>query len=284
MHPKHFFLIDETGSPVIKAYRTTQSPHITPYQNHRHTECELSIILKGRGVFALDNKRCEFHPGDIFLFANNESHSIIEIHEQTELLAFHFEPRILWEHRECQPLFNLFTTRSKHFSNRIAAGDPVLTDKLLALEDELIHQQVGCLINAKYLLFSALFHIIRKYDYVDQKQLTSNTALSTEDMQAVLTYINQHLNEPLTLDALADIVHLTPTYFSTVFKKFNGVSPWKYITIKRVELAIQMLRTEHMTKQEIAHRCGFSSMSNFYSAFTSVTGKTPSDFIKKLEK
>ena len=56
------------------------------------------------------------------------------------------------------------------------------------------------------------------------------------------------------------------------------MSPWKYITIKRVEQAIGLLRSTNMTKVEIASRCGFSSLSNFYAAFASVTGRKPGDY------
>ena len=69
-----------------------------------------------------------------------------------------------------------------------------------------------------------------------------------------------------------------PNYFSAVFKKFNGVSPWDYITIKRVEKTVEMLKTTDLTKLEIAERCGFTSSSNFYKAFYHITGKSPSDY------
>ena len=61
-------------------------------------------------------------------------------------------------------------------------------------------------------------------------------------------------------------------------KKLNGISPWEYITIKRVERAVEMLKTTDLTKLEIAERCGFSGSSNFYKAFAHVTGKKPGDY------
>ena len=58
----------------------------------------------------------------------------------------------------------------------------------------------------------------------------------------------------------------------------NGISPWDYITIKRVERAVELLKTTELTKLEIAERCGFSGSSNFYKAFAHVTGKKPGDY------
>ena len=71
---------------------------------------------------------------------------------------------------------------------------------------------------------------------------------------------------------------MTPTYFSALFRQMNGLPLWEYITIKRVERAIGLLRDTDLTKLDIAGMCGFSSPSNFYRAFAQVTGKTPSHY------
>lgn len=278
MRSPEIFLTDDNGNVILKAYHSYLPPQERPYQAHHHTECELSFFLRGSGVYRLQNTEYEFHAGDIFLFGSNEAHCITEIHQEMDLLNFHFEPRILWEQFDCGQILNLFAARGKNFSNRFPAGDTVLAEKLRDLEQELVQQQAGCVINAKYLLFSTLVHMIRHYDCIDPEKSISGPAAPIHDLKAAIQYIHQHLGDPITLKELADVAHLTPTYFSSLFKKFNGVSPWKYITIKRVELAISLLKTTSLSKLEIAERCGFSSSSNFYTAFTAVTGKTPSAY------
>ncbi len=277
MDSTQLFLTDEIGYTVIKAYRSSHAPQSKPRQLHRHAECELSIFLQGKGIFALADKQCPFSPGDIFLFGPDQLHNLAQIDEETDLLVFHFEPLILLENRECQRILDLLV--SKKFQNHIPAGDRVLAEKLLNLEQEMTHQQIGCVTNGKFLLLSALFHILREYHTHKQVPPQTGTPTPSQNMHTVMSYINQNLSKSLSLQELAQVAHLTPTYFSATFKKLTGLSPWKYITVKRVELAVHLLRSENITKQEIAQRCGFSSMSNFYSAFTSVTGKTPSDFL-----
>lgn len=278
MRTRELLLTDEADNLVIKAYHSMLPPQSRAYQAHHHTECELSFFFRGSGVYRMGDKCCEFRAGDVFLFGSNEAHCITEIREDMDLLNFHFEPRILWEHVECGQVLDLFTARSEGFRNRFPAGDPVLADKLCSLERELTEQQVGCMVNAKYLLFSTLIHMIRQYDCVDPEKAVGSHCVPVQSLKAAMQHIHQHLNEPITLKELADIAHLTPTYFSSLFKRYNGVSPWKYITIKRVEQAIGLLRSTDMTKVEIAGRCGFSSLSNFYAAFASVTGKKPGDY------
>ena len=97
-------------------------------------------------------------------------------------------------------------------------------------------------------------------------------------MKQVIAYIAENLDKKIQLKEIADVACMSETYFSSVFKKFNGISPWDYITIKRVEKAISLLKTSDLNKLEIAELCGFSSSSNFYKAFFKITGKTPSDY------
>lgn len=51
-------------------------------------------------------------------------------------------------------------------------------------------------------------------------------------MKAVLSYIDAQYTEDISLEYLADIAHMNPSYFSFVFKKFNGVSPLRYVANK----------------------------------------------------
>ena len=93
-----------------------------------------------------------------------------------------------------------------------------------------------------------------------------------------MLFIDNNLEKKLTLKEISSVVCMAETYFSSIFKKYNGISPWEYITIKRVEKAIDLLKSSNMTKIEIAEKCGFSSSSNFYKAFFNITGKKPTDY------
>lgn len=71
---------------------------------------------------------------------------------------------------------------------------------------------------------------------------------------------------------------MSRTYFCTVFKKLNGISPWDYITIKRIEKSIGLIKNEDMSMLEVACACGFNNSTNFNRSFKKVTGKTPGEY------
>ena len=271
-------LEDRRNGFFIKSYHSLLSPQTREYREHHHTECELSLFLSGSGIYSVHGKRYPFFAGDVFLFGSNEAHCITEIYEEMEVLNIHFEPRLLWEHAETVELLNLFAARSKEFSNRFS-GDETLKQKILELELEISEQNPCCNVSCKYLLFSTFIHMIRSYPCIDPERGLSSHSVTTRSLRHSIDYIHENIERKLTLKELADVACMTPTYFSSVFRKYNGISPWEYITIKRVEKAVEMLRTTDMTKLEIAEHCGFSSASNFYKAFATVTGKKPNDFI-----
>ncbi len=271
-------LTDAYGRVILRCYHSMLPPGKRAYREHHHTECELSLFLSGSGLYAVNGKTLEFRAGDVFLFGSNEAHCITEIFEDFDLLNIHFESKLLWEQPETVELLNLFAARNKRFCNRFPAEDTVLRDLILALESELIQKQPCYRIKARELFFSIPVHMIRHYDYIDPDKGLSAHASMTGSLNRSMQFINENLEKKLTLQELSAIACMTPTYFSAVFKKLNGVSPWEYITIKRVERAIDMLKSTDLAKLEIAARCGFSSSSNFYKAFQRITGKKPSDY------
>ena len=97
----------------------------------------------------------------------------------------------------------------------------------------------------------------------------------------VYDYVNQHLCERITLQAVAELVHLSPNYFSHLFKASSGISLWDYITARRVERAVGLICSNStLTVLQIALDCGFNSTVHFNKAFKKHTGLTPNQLRK----
>ena len=275
-------LRDDNDSIIIKSFHSSVLPGKREYNAHHHTECELSLFITGSGVYSVGDREYSFGSGDMFLFGSNEAHCITEISGELNLLNIHFEPRILWETPENSELLKIFTARKKNFSNKFTHTDQELKGLILKAEKEMVKKEPGHRIQVKYALLAALIHIIRKYDYIKTDSRGPENFAVSERLKDAIIYINRNLEKNITLKDIADAACLTPTYFSAVFKKYNGISPWDYIKIKRVEKAIELLKTTNMTKLEIAEKCGFNSSSNFYKIFIEITGKKPGDYLPSL--
>jgi len=271
----------EYATPEIKLFHSTVTPGKRKYRAHHHVECELSLFINGEGIYTVGNKEYSFRKGDVFLFGSNEVHCITNIYsgEHFDLLNIHFEPRLLWNNdNDISQLLKLFNQRSDTFSNRISRSNPEtykIREKIIQIENEFQNKDVGYELSIKLLLYTVLLIILRKYNYVNHMSEPVSNSHNLPQLSSAMDYINLHINEELTLDDIASHANLSKAYFSTLFSKYNGLSLWEYITIRRIEKAVELLKHTSMTKLDIAQQCGFSSSSNFYKAFRKITGKTP---------
>ncbi len=97
-------------------------------------------------------------------------------------------------------------------------------------------------------------------------------------VQNTAAYINRHFAEPLTLAQLADRVSLSRFYFTRIFAKETGQTPYQYLYSTRLSYARYLLKTSGTSTKEIAFRCGFSSESSFCSAFRKKEGMSPGEY------
>lgn len=101
-----------------------------------------------------------------------------------------------------------------------------------------------------------------------------------ESIHDIKEYILDHLNENLTVKALAESMHMSTSHFSRIFKQQTGFAPYDYVLICRLNKAKYYLQKTDMSVTQIAFETGFNSESNFIYFFTSNTGLSPGKFRK----
>lgn len=95
-----------------------------------------------------------------------------------------------------------------------------------------------------------------------------------EAVEAAKRFIDENLCGPLDIETIAREVALSPSHFKRVFREVEGVSPWAYVTERRVRRAEELLREERPLS-EIAIETGFADQSHFTRVFKRLTGRTP---------
>lgn len=99
-----------------------------------------------------------------------------------------------------------------------------------------------------------------------------------ESIKKAITYISEHFNTPLTLEEVAEHVHLHPAYFSTLFKNTTGTSFKNYLNRIRIEESKLLLSNTDYSIIDIAIAVGFEDQSYFSKVFKKYTGITPKQF------
>lgn len=256
---------------------------------HSHHELELSCVRSGHGVYQVGDRRYDVEPGDVFLLNNTEPHGLI-LPDSGHLdhLVIHFRPSFIWNSLSNDIDYNfllIFFERSEHFSHRLDRQNPAtasIGEWIWDIGREFEEQRICYELIIKIKLQTIFAEIIRHYDYIDIKKAVKPLPESDiTQLNEVLGYIDNHLDSELRLARLAEIAHVSPAYFSTLFKRFNGQSPVEYIVYKRVQRAIEYIRTTNRSLTEISLSCGFNNSTNFYKAFRKVTGHTPAYYRQK---
>ena len=106
----------------------------------------------------------------------------------------------------------------------------------------------------------------------------ADTDKSSDSMADIVSYINEHFAEDLTIKGLAERALLSPYHFIRSFKKQTGFTPHEYLVNSRINTAKYLLKNTKMSTKDICFQCGFSSESVFCNAFKKNTGLTPSGY------
>ena len=96
----------------------------------------------------------------------------------------------------------------------------------------------------------------------------------------VISYIHDHLYEPLSLDRLANVAAYSPYHFSRLFKEQTGLSPLYYVSALRLQKAKDLLLNTNLTVRDIGMEIGQQSVGTFTTRFTERVGMTPAEFRK----
>lgn len=102
-----------------------------------------------------------------------------------------------------------------------------------------------------------------------------NRGLTHAQLQQAIDHIHTHLDQELTLEQIAAVINISPTYFASLFKHTTGISPHQYVIRQRVNRAKVMLLKTDLAIADIALQVGFSSQSHLTQQFKRFTGITP---------
>ncbi|MGM9629566.1 AraC family transcriptional regulator [Butyricicoccus sp.] len=262
-------------------YRNDTPPEI---DFHQHEFYEIYLFISGSVNYIIEGRTYKLQPGDILLTNNSDIH-------RPEILPSDqpYERSIIWLDEDFfrgmrligEDLTACFKDAARRNYRLIRPTKSQLAQiqKLCEiLEFERASNQIGNRVMAYSAIATILVLLSRAYyDTPDsaQKDITESDLVNQ-----IITYINEHLAEDLTLDDLADHFYVSKYHLSHQFKQFTGLSLYQYIMKKRLTIARNMLMTGTPVTT-VYTKCGFNDYSNFLKAFKREFGMNPSDYTKK---
>ena len=261
-------------------YEYTESEKKNNMQVLQYHDCyEICLFTAGERYLFINGVCHILKPGDLFLVCPFEMH-------YTQSLDSPFYAR------------HLLNFSEKHLNTLLTPAErDSLTDKLNSCIIHLTPEQfrealfyfqgisastgfLSTKLQSSYLLQLLVFLTTCMEDTDSLSETTQLLDVKSEILQAI-QYINRHYTEPLSLDFIADYVHLSKYYFCRQFSQTTGATFLEYLNNIRLSKAHQLLLNTDFSITEIAVQTGFSSAVQLSRAFRTVYKVTPAAFRRK---
>lgn len=119
------------------------------------------------------------------------------------------------------------------------------------------------------------------YDFTARMRHVVKDMVYSRHISASLDYIRKNICRKLSVNAIAEQLGVTASYFSREFSREVGIPPNEYIMKKRIEAAENMLKFSDYSSTDIANYLAFCSHSHFISTFKRFVGVTPRQYRDK---
>lgn len=119
------------------------------------------------------------------------------------------------------------------------------------------------------------------YNLTQTSDTSYKPVVLNQSIQAILSYINDHYNEPISVPELSRQFGISTSYMTREFTAYTGRSVYDYVLYRRILCAKELI-CAGKPFTEIAFECGFNDYSCFLRAFQKLTGQSPSAYKKYI--
>ena len=259
--------------------------HGYPYETvrwHYHPEYELNLITHTSGRFYVGDHTGTFEPGQLVLMGPNVPHNwISDVPENQSVpercVVLQFSSKSILGGIEAFPelgaLKNLLTDSQRGilFAPDVAEHGAHMLRNLLACSG-----------------FDRVYKLLALLEYLSKAQGSTLLAspsfrpdpqsYQSSTINQVLSYLVDHLAEPLTESYLASYAGMQPSAFSRFFRRHTDVPFIKYLNRLRINRASELLIGTNMAITDICYTCGFKNVANFNRQFLGQKAMPPSHY------
>lgn len=251
---------------------------------HWHNDLEINLIREGEAVFQVYQKSYRVRTGEGFLLNRNVPHSCSSPgNEHVRYSTILVRPDFLYGdfgsdvERKCfQPFLQNSAIPCIHLTGFDENGKEIL-QKLNQVEEAFDRKRFCYELKIKGLLCEAFAMIL----YGHRQELTKFVPANLQELERLekmLNYLNMHFTEVISLQDLADQVHLSREVCCRLFKKMTGKTITGYLEEYRVNKSFSLVQSGQYSMTQITEMVGFSNPSRFASAFRNRFGCNPGEY------
>ncbi len=268
-------------------YKCLIPDYFTSVPLHWHGEFEINYILSGCAEFICGDEKFISGEGDIIIIPPNMLHSIYPYENNKQLydtVVFSTDMLGASENSRCaaeciRPLVSgAFGVNSRITRSHQYYGELKTSAENIFSCAKGNTPQLDMLLKSELLRF---FWLLENSGDIYRKN--NSETYRNDIIRPAIEYISENFRENITIEQLAETVHLSKSYFMCRFKQSAGIGAIEYISQLRIKNACELLSKTKKTAAEIAFDCGFRNLSNFNRQFKKIVGCTPNEY-RKINK
>lgn len=251
---------------------------------HWHNDLEINLIREGEAIFQVYQKSYRVRTGEGFLLNRNVPHSCSSPgNEHVRYSTILVRPDFLYGdfgsdvERKCfQPFLQNSAIPCIYLTGFDENGKEIL-QKLNQVEEAFDRKRFCYELKIKGLLCEAFAMIL----YGHRQELTKFVPANLQELERLekmLNYLNMHFTEVISLQDLADQVHLSREVCCRLFNKMTGKTITGYLEEYRVNKSFSLVQSGQYSMTQITEMVGFSNPSRFASAFRKRFGCNPGEY------
>lgn len=276
---------DPIEYPTVKFYQLADNLLERGSEIYEHTQIfnEISLITSGEGEFFVDGKKQTVKPGDIHIISNNHTHKIIA--NKASRLRFINLGFMLLENTG-NPIISEMADFYNNVGYALVKDNGTVLTFLnsfineLYLENEYsyeLYESYIKLVIVSVFRFCKPSFINRKRPEIHDFAPVGGTVFT------ILKYIDINIKSIRHISDVSKALNFSAAYMSRVFKEKMGITIHEYFSQKKIEAAIELMKSQNLKMKEISEYLNFESYGRFNRLFKQYTGKTPFEYAKNLE-
>ncbi|HEY5583067.1 MAG TPA: AraC family transcriptional regulator [Ruminiclostridium sp.] len=223
----------------------------------------LIYIKSGEGSIYYENKTYEAKENDVVIIACHKPYSYSSDNWET-----------LWVHFDGNMSREFFNTIYASTGCVISLKESIIVPKYL---NYIIDDISGNKKTNEPIVSCYIQRILTELMLLSS-DTSSEELNNTSPVEEAITYIQNNFKNKISIERLSLDVNLSTFYFSRIFKRETGYSPYEYIIMTRLNEAKKLLKETILSIKEIGFSSGFNSESNFVSCFKNNNYVTPKEF------
>ncbi|MCD7820299.1 MAG: AraC family transcriptional regulator [Lachnospiraceae bacterium] len=255
---------------------------------HWHRQIEIICVSQGELVLMVEGETHVGYAGDVFFINPGQVHQLVLEQHSSSYFSYVFSPEWL-DFKEADYIQNTILNLLKKdlgFPLKITPEQSchkILLRDIRSIRQIYVMQPDSYRFMIKILLYRILLQLESNHLFIPYSPAATITQSQTTIRIRELTdYIAEHYQEYISLEQGAEIMHMSPKYFSAFFAKTFLVSFTQYINHYRIDQACVLLKTTGLPVMEIAFETGFENFSYFIRKFREFKNCTPKEYRKEM--